>query len=151
LRAVVSDPDRRGQPEEWPVKARQVYVRASARLRTAARRRVPSLALAYAEAMLTPPLAESGGAQAALELGPLVLARALYSRRAHPLARAGHAVPRWRRACFLAGLILIGASLLGLGDLADEVLYAHMAEHLLVGDIGALLLVLGLSGPLLAP
>jgi cytochrome c oxidase assembly factor CtaG len=101
--------------------------------------------------MLTPPLAESGGVEAALELGPLVLAAALYLRRARTLARDGHAVPRWRLSCFLAGLALIGATLTGLGGLADELLYAHMIEHLLVGDVGALLLVLGLTGPLLAP
>ena len=38
-----------------------------------------------------------------------------------------------------------------LGALADELFAAHMAEHLLIADIGALLLVLGLTGPLLAP
>src|SRR5205807_340952 len=72
-------------------------------------------------------------------------------RRARTLARRGDAVPRWRLSCFLAGLVLIGATLTALGDLADELLYAHMIEHLLVGDIAALLLVLGLTGPLLAP
>jgi putative membrane protein len=101
--------------------------------------------------MLAPPLAESGGVETALELGPLVLVAALYLRRARTLARGGHPVPRWRRSCFLAGIVLIGGSLVGLGDLSDELLYAHMVEHLLVGDVGALLLVLGLSGPLLAP
>src|SRR6202023_2636123 len=35
--------------------------------------------------------------------------------------------------------------------LADQLLVAHMAEHLLIGDIAALLIVLGMTGPLLAP
>ena len=38
-----------------------------------------------------------------------------------------------------------------LGHLDDELLLAHMAQHLLMGDIGALLIVLGLTGPLLQP
>ena len=35
--------------------------------------------------------------------------------------------------------------------LSAQLLMAHMAEHLLIGDIAALLLVLGLTGPLIAP
>jgi cytochrome c oxidase assembly factor CtaG len=53
--------------------------------------------------------------------------------------------------CFYSGLALILAALLGLGGLSQEVLYVHMIEHLLLGDVGALLLVLGLTGPMLAP
>jgi cytochrome c oxidase assembly factor CtaG len=36
-------------------------------------------------------------------------------------------------------------------NLADQLLVAHMAEHLLIGDVAALLIVLGMTGPLLAP
>ena len=43
-------------------------------------------------------------------------------------------------------LLVAGAHLL-----LSELLAAHMAEHLLMADIGALLIVLGLTGPLLAP
>jgi cytochrome c oxidase assembly factor CtaG len=38
-----------------------------------------------------------------------------------------------------------------LDRLADELLYVHMAQHLLLGDIGALLVALGLTGPVLQP
>jgi cytochrome c oxidase assembly factor CtaG len=38
-----------------------------------------------------------------------------------------------------------------IGELSDELLYVHMVEHLLMGDIAALLIVLGLTGPLLSP
>ena len=38
-----------------------------------------------------------------------------------------------------------------IGGLADELFAVHMLEHLLIGDVGSLLLVLGLTGPLLAP
>jgi len=107
--------------------------------------------LAYAACMLSVPLAESKAVEAALQLGPLAAVGALYLRRARTLARSRHAVPTWRSVCFLGGLALIAASLTALGSVSDELLYAHMIEHLLVGDLAALLLVLGLTGPLLAP
>jgi cytochrome c oxidase assembly factor CtaG len=72
--------------------------------------------------------------------------------RARALARDGRAVPAWRRACFAAGLLVLAIALSPpIGKLSDELLAAHMAEHLLIGDVAALLLVLGLTGPLLAP
>ena len=101
--------------------------------------------------MSTVPLAESTALQVALQLGPLAIVATLYLRRSRTLARTRHPVPPWRRACFLAGLTLIALSLVGLGSISDELLYAHMIEHLLVGDLAALLLVLGLTGPLIAP
>jgi len=45
----------------------------------------------------------------------------------------------------------VAALSLPVGKLADELFVAHMAEHLIIGDIAALLLVLGLTGPLIAP
>jgi putative membrane protein len=88
---------------------------------------------------------------AVLELGPLAILALLYERRARTLAAGEHPVPGWRRACFYAGLLLIGVALTGLDTPSDELLYAHMIEHLLLGDLAALLIVLGLTGPLLAP
>src|SRR6202163_2033715 len=76
----------------------------------------------------------------------------LYARRARTLAREGRAIPRWRQSCFYGGLATILLTYISpIGRLSDELLGVHMAEHLLMGDIGALLLVLGLTGPLLAP
>jgi putative membrane protein len=75
-----------------------------------------------------------------------------YAKRARTLARRGAPVPPERIACFAAGLVLLVAALsLPVGKLADELLVAHMVEHLVIGDFAALLLVLGLTGPLLAP
>jgi cytochrome c oxidase assembly factor CtaG len=75
-----------------------------------------------------------------------------YERRARTLARTHRPVPAWRKACFAAGLIVLAIALSAPVDtLADQLLVAHMAEHLLIGDIAALLLVLGVTGPLLAP
>jgi cytochrome c oxidase assembly factor CtaG len=75
-----------------------------------------------------------------------------YELRSRTLAGEGRRVPRWRKACFASGLIALAIALSPpLGKLADQLLVAHMAEHLLIGDIAALLIVLGFTGPLLAP
>jgi cytochrome c oxidase assembly factor CtaG len=92
------------------------------------------------------------GALGVLELAPALLAGALYARRATALARRGRPVPAWRAACFAAGLLTIAAALISpIGEIADELVIAHMVEHLLLGEVGTLLLVLGLTGPLLQP
>jgi putative membrane protein len=97
------------------------------------------------------PLAASELLSDAIQIGPLVLAALLYARRARTLASSGKPVPAWRQGCFYAGFVVIGAALTGLGPDSQELLYVHMIEHLMLGDIGALLIVLGLTGPLIAP
>jgi cytochrome c oxidase assembly factor CtaG len=75
-----------------------------------------------------------------------------YYIRCRTLAPTARAVPTWRKACFASGLIvLLFVASPPVDTLADQLLVAHMAEHLLIGDIAALLLVLGLTGPLVAP
>jgi putative membrane protein len=75
-----------------------------------------------------------------------------YHTRVRTLSQQRRAVPAWRQACFAAGLIALAIALSGPVDsLADELLVAHMAEHLVIGDLSALLIVLGFTGPLLAP
>jgi len=93
----------------------------------------------------------SSALSVAIQLGPLVVLAVLYGRRAHRLARTGQAVPAWRQTCFYGGLLAILAALAGLGAVSKELLALHMVEHLLIGDIAAVLIVLGLTGPLLAP
>jgi cytochrome c oxidase assembly factor CtaG len=93
----------------------------------------------------------SAGFSAVLQLGPLAILALLYARRVRTLSGGGHAVPGWRQACFYSGLALVGVSLTALDSASDELLYAHMIEHLLLGDLGALLIVIGLTAPLLAP
>ncbi|HEY2719891.1 MAG TPA: cytochrome c oxidase assembly protein [Solirubrobacteraceae bacterium] len=97
------------------------------------------------------PLAVATDLEAALQLGPLLLVAILYARRVRTLAGSGHPVPGWRQACFYAGFVTIAAALTSLGSASQDLLYMHMVEHLLLGDIAALLIVLGLTGPLLAP
>jgi cytochrome c oxidase assembly factor CtaG len=76
-----------------------------------------------------------------------------YRRRCNTLQRTHRqTVPGWRQACYAAGLVVLALALSPPVDkLADELLVAHMAEHLLIGDFAALLIVLGFTGPLLAP
>lgn len=88
---------------------------------------------------------------APLQLAPATLAGVLYAVRAAHLRDRGRPVPGPRQACFYGGLAVVVAALTGLGDAAGDAFVAHMAEHLLIADVGTLLLVLGLTGPLLAP
>jgi len=88
-----------------------------------------------------------------LELSVLALAGALYWRRARTLARRRRPVSRWRLAAFAAGLSTLFVALASpIDTIGDERLFSvHMLQHLLLGDLGALLLVLGLDGRLLRP
>ena len=88
-----------------------------------------------------------------LEISVLALVAALYARRAWTLARRGRAVPRLRLAAFAAGLVTLFVALESpLDTIGEEHLFSvHMFQHLLLGDVGALLLVLGLDGRLLRP
>jgi cytochrome c oxidase assembly factor CtaG len=98
------------------------------------------------------PLAHVGGVFAPLELLPLLLVAGLYAKRSSTLAAKGRPVPVWRQVCFASGLLLIAVALVSpIGHIAEELVIAHMVEHLLLGDIATLLLVLGLTGPLLQP
>ena len=102
--------------------------------------------------MAPPPVAESSDVlTAVLVVGPLALVALAYGRRVRRLAATGHPVPGWRQACFYSGFAVIAAAVTGLGPLSQELLYVHMIEHLLLGEIGALLIVLGLTGSLIAP
>jgi putative membrane protein len=88
---------------------------------------------------------------APLQLLPATIAGVLYALRVHALRRTPRAVPGLQQSSFYGGLVLIVATLTMTGRLSDELFAAHMAEHLLIADIGALLLVLGLTAPVLAP
>ncbi|HEX6388483.1 MAG TPA: cytochrome c oxidase assembly protein [Solirubrobacteraceae bacterium] len=89
---------------------------------------------------------------APLQVLPATIAGIAYAMRASRLAGTPRAVPAWRQWCFHLGLLLIVLTLTSpLGGLAEEHFVAHMAEHLLIADVGALLVVLGLTAPVLAP
>jgi putative membrane protein len=90
------------------------------------------------------------------EFAPPVLVLAAYAlgywARVRTLARKARPVARWRQTAFAAGiLIVIVVQCPPLDELADELLIAHMFQHLLIGDIASFLIVIGLTGPLLMP
>jgi len=82
----------------------------------------------------------------------LAIPAALYLRASHVLSRRGYRIPALQSACWFAGLSAIGAALLSpLDHLGDtDLVSAHMAQHLLMMDIAAPLLVLGLRSPVYA-
>jgi putative membrane protein len=88
-----------------------------------------------------------------LEISVLALVGALYWRRARTLARRGRPVPWPRLAAFAAGLLTLFVALESpIDTIGEERLFSvHMLQHLLLGDVAALLLVLGLDGRLLRP
>ncbi len=102
---------------------------------------------------VTPVLAHVGtGTLEPLQLVPPLAIAVAYAVRARALALQGRPVEVWRQAAFAAGVALILAALVSpLAHLGGELLVAHMAQHLVLGDLAALLLVLGLTGPLLQP
>jgi len=101
---------------------------------------------------VTLPIAHVSGIYGPLELAPMLIAAVLYAKRAATLSAKGRPVPLWRQICFAAGLLVIVAALISpISDVAEQLVIAHMVEHLMLGDIATLLLVLGLTGPLLQP
>jgi putative membrane protein len=82
----------------------------------------------------------------------LFLPTVLYLRAARVLRRRGYVVPPLQQACWFLGLTAIGAALLSpLDHLGDtDLVSAHMGQHLLLGDIAAPLLLLGLRSPVYA-
>src|ERR687897_2401930 len=80
---------------------------------------------------------------------PLAVVAVMYWRRARTLSRRGTPVAAWRQASFALGITL--AATAQLMPLEDELFFVHMLQHVFLGDLAALALVLGLTGPLLRP
>ena len=101
---------------------------------------------------MTVPFGHVAGVFAPLEVVPITVAALLYWHRAMVLSWDGRHVPRWRQVCFGTGLAVIAVALFSpIGHISEELVIAHMGEHLLIGDIASLLLVLGLTRSLLQP
>jgi cytochrome c oxidase assembly factor CtaG len=79
----------------------------------------------------------------------IALPAALYFRAVRILARRGYGVPVVQQVSWYAGLGLMGVALLSPLDSLGEtdLLSAHMAQHLLIADLSAPLLVIGLRSP----
>jgi len=77
---------------------------------------------------------------------------AAYLKRAHRLAMEGRPVPGWRQLCFGLGMFSICAAIASpVEEESRKLVWVHMVQHVLLADISSLLLVLGLTGPLLQP
>jgi putative membrane protein len=104
---------------------------------------------------LAPAAAAFGGSHWAEFVPPLIacgIYLVLYERRAQTLAAEGRPVEPWRAISFACGVITMTAVQLPPFDtLADQVLIAHMVQHIIIGDLSSLLIVLGLTGPVLQP
>lgn len=68
------------------------------------------------------------------------------------LSKRGYRIPPLQAACWYAGLTAIGVALLSpLDHLGDtDLVWAHMGQHLLMMDLAAPLLLLGLRSPVYA-
>src|SRR3954454_3287213 len=99
------------------------------------------------------PLAHVGhGTLEPLQLLPPTAAIIGYALRSRTLAAEGRPVPRGKQLFFAAGMVLVFVALVSpAAHISEELVLAHMAQHLLMADVGALLIVLGLTGPLLQP
>jgi putative copper resistance protein D len=75
---------------------------------------------------------------------------ALYARAVTVLGRRGYRVPAGQQALWYTGTALIAIALLGPPDtLSDDLLSAHMGQHLLIADLSAPLLLAGARTPVL--
>jgi putative membrane protein len=88
-----------------------------------------------------------------LQTAAVLIAAIAYAPALARLRRRGRAISPLRAAAFYAGIALLLAAFLSpLDRLGEERLFsAHMAQHLLIGDVAPLLVVLGLDGPILRP
>lgn len=77
----------------------------------------------------------------------------LYYRRTHTLAVRGTPVAAWRRLVFALGLLLaflaVASPVHEFGE--KQFFFAHMLQHILLGDLAPLCMVAGLTGPILRP
>lgn len=78
-------------------------------------------------------------------------ATALYLRAVTVLGRRGYRVPVNQQVAWHAGMLLTAIGLLSpIDGLGEELLSAHMAQHLLIADLAAPLLLIGMRSPVYA-
>jgi putative membrane protein len=86
------------------------------------------------------------------QLVPTALVAALYWRRTRTLSGRGAPVARRRQLCFWLGIALLLLALVSPIDaFVSELFFMHMLQHILLGDLAPLCVVLGLTGPVLQP
>jgi cytochrome c oxidase assembly factor CtaG len=81
----------------------------------------------------------------------VALMAVLYARAVSTLRRRGYRVPVGQQAAWWTGLALTAAGLTGPVDaLSEDLVLAHMGQHLLIADLAAPFLLLGLRSPVYA-
>jgi len=82
-----------------------------------------------------------------------LLVSLLYLRRAGRLGRSGRGVPLWRQVSFHAGVAIALLALISpLDTIGESGLFSvHMLQHIALGEIAPLFILVGLSGPILRP
>lgn len=88
-----------------------------------------------------------------LQIVPIAIVAILYLRRTRTLAAEGRPVARRQRWAFGTG---IGLTVLALDSPIDALgeehfFFAHMTQHVILGDLAPLFFVLGLNGRILRP
>ena len=88
-----------------------------------------------------------------LQIVPTAIVAVLYLRRTRTLARRGLPVPVWRQLLFWLGIALVLVALNSPLDAIGEqdFFFAHMSQHVIIGDLAPLCFVAGLTGPVLRP
>jgi cytochrome c oxidase assembly factor CtaG len=88
-----------------------------------------------------------------IQLASLTLIGLLYYRRVRTLSERGQPVARWRQWCFWGGIaslfFVLASPVDALGE--EQFLFMHMLQHIVIGDLAPLLIVAGLTGPILRP
>ena len=87
------------------------------------------------------------------QLVPTVLFALLYFMRVRTLKQEGRPVPLWRISLFVLGIVIallaFTSPLHAFGE--ESSMAVHMSQHLILGDIVPLLILFGLTRPLLRP
>lgn len=105
--------------------------------------------------MSQPPFAAAPGAWTVepLQVAVVLAVTVAYALRVRTLAERGRPVAGRRQAFFYGGMAIVLLALVTpvntLGE--SRLFYMHMAQHLLLGDLAPLAVVLGLTGPVLRP
>ena len=87
-----------------------------------------------------------------IQASPFYLLVAFVVVRSRTLDREGRPVPGYRLGLIAAGVAVgIAADMPPIGTVSEERLSVHMLQHMLIGDLAAFLIVIGMTGPLLQP
>ena len=88
-----------------------------------------------------------------LQLAPVLAAALAYAMRVRTLHARGTLVPGWRVALFATGIVLLvlvfASPVATIGE--GQLFTVHMLQHVVIGDLAALCLLAGLTGPILRP